>query len=142
MSTTTIVETTTEVEDVVTETSPVNHLDEQQELRVMYDVNGTPCLVDAQGWEVNVVSTNPQDQGDLQHRHQQKSVSGQQKQSLGGRRAPAYVPAPAEADAEMRKFYAKAAHIKNYSSFLDNQSVVAPEVQRLIATQTWTLTWT
>ena len=67
MSTTTIVETTTEVEEVVTETSPVNQLDEQQELRIVYDVNGVPHLVDAQGWEINVVSTNPQDQGDLQH---------------------------------------------------------------------------
>ena len=64
MSTTTVVETTTE-EPEVTGQSPVNQLDEQQDQRVVYDNNGTPRIVDAQGFEVvDVASTNLQ--GNLQ----------------------------------------------------------------------------
>ena len=66
MSTVTVVETTTEEQTASEQSSDSQTLDEQRALYIVYDDSGTPCVVDAQGFEVvDVASTNLQ--GNLQH---------------------------------------------------------------------------
>ena len=65
MSTVTVVETSTEVEEASGQSSDSQSLDEQQAHYIVHDSNGTPYIVDAQGFEVvDVASTNLQ--GNLQ----------------------------------------------------------------------------
>ena len=65
MSTVTIAETSIEEEQVSEQSPDSQTLDEQQALYTVYDRDGTPYVVDAQGFEVvDVASTNLQ--GNLQ----------------------------------------------------------------------------
>ena len=66
MSTVTVVETSTEVEEASGQSSDSQSVDEQHANYIVHDSNSTPYIVEAQGFEVvDVASTNLQ--GNLQY---------------------------------------------------------------------------